>query len=108
MRKNQWLCCLLAAGMAWTPLSSWASAPAEAYPVMKAVDDNKVVKGTVSDADGPLIGASVKVVGKETGTITDLDGNFTLTCDEGDMLEISYVGYKKVVLKAADGMQVLL
>lgn len=107
MRKNQFLLCLLSVGMALTPLTSWASA-AEAEREVMTVDDNKVVKGTVSDADGPLIGASVVVVGKGTGTITDFDGNFTLECSEGDMLEISYVGYKKQVVKAVNGMQVLL
>lgn len=36
------------------------------------------VSGTVTDADGPLIGATIKIVGKATGTITDFDGNYSL------------------------------
>ena len=77
MRKNQFLLCLLSVGMALTPLTSWASA-AEAEREVMTVDANKVVKGTVSDADGPLIGPSVEVVGNRTGTIYDFDGNFPL------------------------------
>ena len=50
--------------------------------------------GTVSDSGHePLIGASVSVVGGKVGAITDIDGNFTIQCRQGDMLEITYVGY---------------
>ena len=44
------------------------------------------------------IGASVIEVGSTNGTITDIDGNFTLTVTEGAILEVSYIGYvnKKV------------
>ena len=51
------------------------------------------VTGTVEDADGPLIGASVLVKGTSVGTITDFDGNFTLEANVGDELEFSYMGY---------------
>ncbi len=107
MRKKQFILCLLGAGMALTPLTVRANQPA-AVKAQMAVDQNKVVKGTVSDAEGPLIGATVMVVGSTTGTITDIDGNFSLECQPGAMLEISFVGYKKVVVKATDGMQVML
>ena len=54
----------------------------------------KRVKGTITDASGiPIIGANVMVKGTTNGTITDLDGNFSLEVSEGDLLEISYIGY---------------
>ena len=55
------------------------------------------VKGNVKDSAGePLIGVSVAIKGKPgVGTVTDIDGNFTLACNEGDILELSYIGYKK-------------
>lgn len=54
----------------------------------------KKVKGTITDASGiPIIGANVMVKGTTNGTITDLDGNFSLEVSEGDLLEISYIGY---------------
>ena len=66
------------------------------------------VKGNVSDAAGPLIGVSVKVVGTSKGVITDLDGNFTLQCNAGDELEISYVGYRTVRVKAQNSLKITL
>lgn len=57
-------------------------------------------KGVVEDADGePIIGASVAVKGTANGTITDMDGNFILSrVKKGDILVISFVGYKTVNL----------
>lgn len=56
-----------------------------------------VCKGTVNDARGPVIGASVVVKGTTNGVITDIDGNFTLSdVKEGDIIQISFVGYKTV------------
>jgi len=53
------------------------------------------VSGTVSDADGPLPGASVVVEGTTNGTQADFDGNYTLTVEEDDaVLQFSYVGFK--------------
>ena len=54
------------------------------------------ITGTVIDAanDEPVIGASVLVQGTTTGTITDFDGNFTLSVPAGAVLQISYMGYK--------------
>jgi TonB-linked SusC/RagA family outer membrane protein len=47
----------------------------------------------VDEANEPVIGASVKVVGTTTGTITDFDGKFTLTVPKGKSVEISFIGY---------------
>ena len=55
-----------------------------------------------------MIGATVKVVGATQGTVTDLDGNFRLKCKPGDMLEVSYVGYNPVQVKASQGMKVMM
>ena len=52
------------------------------------------VKGTVEDADGPLIGASVLVKGTTVGTITNMDGQYIIEANLGDELEFSYMGYK--------------
>ena len=67
----------------------------------------KVVKGTVVDENGePLIGVTVKVAGASGGSITDIDGNFTISNAEGKNLQFSYTGYKTVTLKASRDMQV--
>ena len=54
----------------------------------------KSVSGTVKDSNGdPLIGATVRVKGSSTGTVTDIDGNYTLDVPAGADLEISYIGF---------------
>lgn len=72
---------------------------------------NVTVKGNVSDQNGePVIGATVKVANAQTGTVTNFDGDFTLSCREGAMLDISYIGYKAQQIKAESGkvLQVVL
>ena len=55
----------------------------------------QTITGTVKDAEGtPLIGASIQVVGTTTGTVTDLDGNFTLSLPANtEQLVLTYTGY---------------
>ncbi len=53
------------------------------------------VSGQLLDSDGsPLIGASVIVQGTDRGTITDVDGKYTINATEGEVLKISYIGYQ--------------
>lgn len=51
------------------------------------------VKGVVSDAEGPIIGATVRVKGAANGTVTDFDGNYAISAAPGQTLQFSYVGY---------------
>ena len=67
------------------------------------------VKGHVKDATGePIIGATVRVDGTQTATITDFDGNFALKANQGATLSISYVGYVTAQVKAAPNVTVVL
>ena len=53
------------------------------------------VKGHVKDAQGePIIGATVRVAGTQTATVTDFDGNFVLKANQGADISVSYVGYQ--------------
>ena len=62
---------------------------------LEAPAPNIIVKGQVVDDMGePLTGATIKVKGTATGTITDLDGNFELSVDPNATLEVSYVGFQ--------------
>lgn len=54
----------------------------------------KTLTGKVYDEMGSLPGASVIVKGTTNGATTDIDGNFTLMVNDGDIIEVSYVGYK--------------
>lgn len=52
------------------------------------------VSGTVTDASGPVIGATVMQKGTTNGTITDMDGKFSLDgVKKGDVIQITYIGY---------------
>lgn len=69
---------------------------------------NLSVSGTVTDDTGqPVIGASVKVPGSSVGTITDMDGNFTISVPKDTKLEVSYVGYKNRIVTASSSNLVI-
>lgn len=107
MRKKTMLLGLLSAGLMWTP-TSVVLANQATHAGMSA-QQNLSIKGIVVDATGEsLIGANIKVIGETVGTITDLDGKFTINCKFGAMLEISYVGYKTLKVKATPNMKVTL
>lgn len=63
----------------------------------------------MKDANGePIIGASVKVKGSTGGTVTDIDGKFTLDAPAGAELEISSIGYLKQIVKAKANVAIVL
>ena len=66
---------------------------AHAEASVQAVQQSKKITGTVSDAMGPVIGASVVVKGTSNGVATDFDGKFSLNVNPGQTLVISYIGY---------------
>lgn len=68
-----------------------------------------VAKGVVTDSQRePLIGAYVKVENTKDGTVTDVNGNFSLKCNKNATIEISYIGYVTQKLKASADMNVML
>ncbi len=61
---------------------------------------SKIVTGTVLDVTGmPVIGANVTVKGTTQGTITDMDGKFSLEVAEGDILQVTYIGFANQEVK---------
>lgn len=67
------------------------------------------VNGIVKDNLGePVIGASVLIKGTTNGTITDFDGKFILKANQGDIIVISFIGYKTQELLAATNMNIAL
>ena len=68
------------------------------------------VKGTVIDADGsePMIGVTVLVEGTTVGTVTDFDGNFELTVPDKATLQLSYIGYKTITVRAVPKMNIIM
>ncbi len=97
---NKLLCGFLLVGAVSfaMPLQSFAEpSAAEASPSQKIK-----VTGVVEDAEGPVIGASVIEKGTSNGTVTDLDGNFTLMVSPNAILKISYVGSDPVEVNATE------
>ncbi len=69
----------------------------------------KITGVVLSKTDGDvIIGATVREVGTDQGTLTDLDGNFVIEVNPGAELSFSYVGCETQTLKAVDGMRVEL
>lgn len=78
-----------------------AAAASEVTPSATIQQQVGKLQGTVVDASGePIIGATVKIKGAKGGTVTDLDGHFSLDAAKGATLDVSYIGYKTVSVKA--------
>lgn len=70
--------------------------------VSLSAQDSYTLRGVVEDSTGePLTGASVLVKGTTNGVATDIDGNFALKVKNGDVISISYIGYKTEEIKVA-------
>ena len=79
------------------------------YSVAECYAEQHIIKGQIVDAEGePILGATVVELGTTRGTVTDIDGNFTINSHANAKLRISYVGYKTVETKAANGMKVVM
>ncbi|MEL7832947.1 TonB-dependent receptor [Fodinibius sp. Rm-B-1B1-1] len=76
------------------------------FPLMTTAQ----ISGTVFEAgtNQPLPGANVIIKGTQTGTSTGTDGTFTINADEGDILVISFVGYKEKEVTAEEGIEIFL
>lgn len=80
---------------------------ARAATALPSVNDDELVlaKGIVVDESGvPLPGVTVKVKGSSTGTITDIDGKFSIyVAGENSILQFSYIGYSMEEMKVVIG-----
>ncbi|WP_290539987.1 TonB-dependent receptor [Alistipes sp.] len=95
MKKNRPENCLFVKILATVLLLLATSAGAFAQQTVE-------VKGRAIDESGnPVLGATVVVAGTSVGTLTDVDGNFTLKAREGEELEVSFVGMKAQKVKAS-------
>jgi TonB-linked SusC/RagA family outer membrane protein len=80
-----------------------ASSPAPA-----AAPQNRVT-GQIVDVNGePLIGANVATLDSRTGTVTDIDGRFSIDVPQGTQLQVSFIGYVSQQLKAGNNMKIVL
>ena len=71
-----------------------------------AQQSDGIVKGLVVDQSGePLIGVSITVKGQTTGTVTDVNGRYSLKAAPGTTLVFSYIGYTPKEVKANSGKE---
>lgn len=104
-KSNRKLVHMLAIGLT-LPIAGTIQMKAE--PSVAIVQQNQNISGTVTDGSESIIGASVVVKGRGMGTVTDANGHFSLDVKPGTLLEISYVGYKSITVKASNNMKIIL
>ena len=85
----------------------------EVKSVENSSDEKFKLSGTVVEAEGknvPVMGASVLIKGTTMGTLTDMDGKFTLPVKKGDVIQVSFVGYQtqSVVVKDESPLTILM
>ena len=83
-------------GLGYSSNANAAGAPQEVQQATKKIT------GSVVDAQGPVIGASVVEKGTTNGTVTDFDGNFSLTVKPGATIVISFIGYETQEIKVGN------
>lgn len=93
---------LFAGVMSFLPVASFANGREAA--VEETQQQAQQVSGVVKDQQGePIIGASIMEKGSANGTITGLDGSFQLSVSPDAVLQISYIGYVSLEIKATPG-----
>ena len=104
-KVNAILMMLLAGSLSF----SATAAVTESGLLPEAAAQQQLVKGTIVDVNGnPIPGASVMVPGTTTGTVTLVDGTFSLNIAEGTTVEVGCLGYTTVKVNAKNGMKVVL
>ncbi|MBR0263457.1 MAG: TonB-dependent receptor [Prevotella sp.] len=83
-------------GLGYSSNANAAGAPQEVQQATKKIT------GTVVDAMGPVIGASVVEKGTTNGTVTDFDGNFTLNVKPGATIVVSFIGFETQEIKVGN------
>jgi hypothetical protein len=100
--------CLLCTGGFIQPLFAISNVP-RSLSTMVIQQSTMTIKGTVKDDKGePVVGASIIEKGTTNGSITDLDGNYTLRVTPGAHIVVSYVGFVKQEFCAGKGGNITL
>lgn len=89
--------------LGFVPVSMFAEA--NTNRAMSVQQQRQTVTGMVKDANGePIIGASVVAKGSSAGTVTDVDGRYSIEVAPGSVLQFSYVSYKTVSVNVKNGV----
>ena len=111
MQKFQKILAVICTGMAGFAVTA-AAEPIQAVETLQQARAVVQIKGVVHDSSNqPIIGATVMEVGSSNnGTVTASDGSFSISVPKGASLNISYIGYKSITVRAVEGrtMDILL
>ena len=78
------------------------------YREYDQISEKVTINGTVTDENGePLPGVSIQIKGTTIGTITDVEGKYTITVEAGDVLLFSFIGYKSQEITAGGARTVI-
>ena len=92
--KQQFIKVCMLSGLAMPLFSASLMAAGNPSPI---VAQQQQVQGTVVDKTGePLIGVTVQVVGQQGGTVTDLDGHYSIKAAKGAQIKFSYIGFTEI------------
>ena len=112
MNKNKVLkSSVLPLALCLTTMTFSPTLVSKAIAEVQNVQQGELVKGTIVDETGePIIGATVLVVGGSAtqGTVTDMDGNFSIKVKPGSKLKVTYIGFDDQIVSAKNGMKVTM
>ena len=98
--KGLFLACICLNCFAISPSSSLFAAENISVDSVESIQQNNTVIGMVVDESGyPLIGVTIKIKGQDRGTVTDFEGQFSLKVNNGETLEVSYIGFIPQTIK---------
>lgn len=103
MKRNYCLSLVLLALFGTTSFAPVYASGAEGVQNSQSIQQTKKITGKVVDSAGePIVGASVLVKEAGTGSVSDLDGKFTVEAAQGYTLMISFVGYRTTEIKVTN------
>ena len=103
MKRNYCLSLVLLALFGTTSFAPVYASGAEGVQNSQSIQQTKKITGKVVDSAGePVVGASVLVKEAGTGSVSDLDGKFTVEAAQGYTLMISFVGYRTTEIKVTN------
>lgn len=105
MRKILYLCVMLG-----LTAHVYGATPPDKTGLMPGVGALDIIRGKVTGSDGPVPGVTITVVGTNTATVTDAEGNYSIDAAQGAVLRFSSVGYmtKEVTVTSATTLNVTL
>ncbi|HUH51843.1 MAG TPA: SusC/RagA family TonB-linked outer membrane protein [Flavobacterium sp.] len=97
-KRNSRLCCIIVLQL--------LCLPAFALSTVASQVQQQSITGTISDASGALPGVSITIKGTTKGTLSDLNGHYSINANQTDVLVFSFVGYKSLEIPVSDNLQI--